>query len=66
MKYDAENYVGKKIRLYPGDYKAKYGIIRSVDDLGFIVEITESSCSSYKVGQRYFISHSSNFRFEFI
>ena len=66
MKYNAEIYVGKEIQLYPGDTYRKFGIIKSVDDLGWIVEITESRCSHYEVGNEYFISHSNGFKFKFM
>lgn len=66
MKYNAENYVGRKIQLYPGDTYRKYGIIKMVDDLGWTIEITESRCDSFEVGQEYFISHSTNLKFKFM
>ena len=66
MKYNAENYVGKNIRLYPSDTDAKYGTILNVDDLGWIIKITESRSKSYVVGQDYFISHSKSLIFEFL
>ena len=66
MKYNMENYVGKKIRLYPSDTDAKYGTIQNVDDLGWTIKITESRSKNYTVGQEYFISHSKNLIFEFL
>lgn len=66
MKYNEENYVGKKIRLYPSDTYRKFGVIKRVDDLGWTIEIIESKCSSFDVGEEYFISHSEGFTFEFI
>lgn len=66
MKYNAENYVSKNIRLYPGDTDAKYGIIQNVDDLGWTIKITESKSKHFVVGQEYFISHSKNLIFEFL
>ena len=66
MYYNSENYIGKKIKLYPNDTYLKYGVIKNVDDLGWVIEITESKADSYKVGQEYFISHSKSFIFEFI
>lgn len=65
MNYNTANYVGKKIRLYPADTDPKYGIIKNVDDLGWIIQITSSSSRYWVVGQEYFISHSKNFTFEF-
>lgn len=66
MKYNAENYVGKKIQLYPADTYKKCGIIQKVDDLGWIVKITESKGDNYEVGKEYFISHSKAFTFKFL
>ena len=69
MQYDKDMFVGKKIQLYPDDTFYKYGIIECVNDLGWIVKITNSSPNSnnhWKVGKSYFISHSKNFIFEFI
>lgn len=66
MKYNEENYVGKKIQLYPSDTYGKFGVIKSVDDLGWIIKITESRCPSYEVGKEYFISHSKSFSFKFM
>ena len=68
MKYNKESYIGKEIQLYPGDTYKKYGIIENVDDLGWTIRITdmqEGYSSSYKIGDRVFISHSKpcNFRF---
>lgn len=65
MNYKKEKYINKEIQLYPGT-NAKYGIIRNIDDLGWTIEITESECKSFKVGETYFISHSSAFTFSFI
>lgn len=66
MKYNAENYVGKNIRLYPSDTDAKFGVIQRVDDLGWTIKITESKSKYYVVGKEYFISHSKSFIFEFL
>ena len=66
MKYNKEHYVGKAIQLFPGDTYRKFGVIKNVDDLGWIVEITESKCDHYKAGQEYFISHSYEFKFAFV
>lgn len=65
MKYNSENYIGKKIRLYPGDTYSKYGVIKNVDDLGWTIQIISSVAAEWIVGQTYFISHSKNFTFEF-
>lgn len=66
MYYNAENYIGKNIRLYPNDTDEKYGVIKNVDDLGWIIKITKSHAPSYKVGQEYFLSHSKALSFEFV
>ena len=41
--YDKTKYVGKKVRLYPGDTYYKYAIIEDVDALGWTFKITKSS-----------------------
>jgi hypothetical protein len=67
--YDKIKYVGKKVRLYPGDTYYKCAIIEDVDALGWTFKITESSErneDNWKVGQRYFINHSKSVVFEFI
>ena len=66
MKYSVLNYIDKTIQLYPGDTYSKYGTIVNLDDLGWTIKIIQSNSSSYKVGKEYFISHSSDFVFEFI
>jgi hypothetical protein len=69
MKYDKTKYVGKQVRLYPGDTYSKHAIITDVDDLGWTFKITKSSDrngDNWKVGQSYFISHSHTVIFEFI
>lgn len=68
MKYNKEYYVGKKIQLYPNDTYSKFGVIKNVDDLGWIIQITavENKRGNYEVGKEYFISHSTNFSFKFM
>ena len=69
MKYDKAKYVGKAVRLYPGDTYSKYAIITDLDDLGWTFKITKSSegnGGNWKVGQSYFISHSKSVVFEYI
>jgi hypothetical protein len=69
MKYDKTQYVGKSVRLYPGDTYYKYAVITGLDDLGWTFKITKSSernGDNWKVGQSYFISHSKSVIFEFI
>lgn len=68
MKYNREIYIGKEIQLYPGDTYKKYGIIENVDDLGWIIKITDTEdCNSrYKIGDRIFISNSEAFFFRFL
>lgn len=63
MKYNASNYIGKHIQLLPGDTQKKYGIIEDVDDLGFIVRITNTT-DHYKANEVIFISHSKPFIFK--
>lgn len=69
LEYLKENYVGKEIQFYPGDTYKGWGIIEDVDDLGWTIRITdmqESYSSSYKIGDRVFISHSKPFSFRFL
>lgn len=54
-----ERLVGKVVGLYSEDTYYKYGIIKEVDDLGILVEITKAHLrSGYKSGEVRFISHS--------
>ena len=70
FQYEKENYVGRKIQLYPGDSVSKWGIIEDVDDLGFTVRITKVQSASYQhcynECKTYFINHSSNITFKFM
>lgn len=67
MEYNKENYVGRKIWLFPNDTYSKKGVIKDVDDLGFTILITEANeRSSYVVGRTYFLSHSNNLTFFFL
>lgn len=67
MKYNKENYKGRRIRLYPNDTYMKKGIITNVDDLGFTVLITEADeRSDYRVGNAYFFNHATNLTFLFL
>ena len=69
LMYDKLKFIGKRVRLYPGDTYSKYAIIENVDDLGWTFKITKSSPNNgenWKVGQSYFISHSRAVIFEFI
>ena len=67
MKYNKENYRGRRIRLYPNDTYIKKGIITDVDDLGFTVLITEADeRSGYRVGNTYFFNHATNLIFLFL
>lgn len=63
------NYIGRKVQLFPGDTNVKYGIIRDVNDLGWIIEIIEESGRApitYKAGNIVFYSHSFAVTFKFI
>ena len=67
MEYNKENYKGRRIILFPGDTYIKKGIIKDVDDLGFIVLITEADKESgYRVGGTYFYNHAKNLTFLFL
>ena len=51
--------IGKTIQLWPGDTYSKSGIIKDVDDFGWLIEITKAAPSSdYEVGSEYYINHS--------
>ena len=69
-QYEKENYVGRKIQLFPCDTVSKWGVIQDVDDLGFIIKLTKIQPVSYKHGfdecKTYFINHSSNITFKFM
>ena len=57
MEYNKENYVGRKIWLFPNDTYSKKGVIKDVDDLGFTILITEADeMSGYAVGRTYFFN----------
>lgn len=67
MEYNKENYVGRKIWLFPNDTYSKKGVIKDVDDLGFTILITEADeMSSYAVGRTYFFNHANNLTFFFL
>lgn len=67
MEYNKDNYIGKKIWLFPNDTYSKKGVIKNVDDLGFTILITEAEeRSRYAVGRTYFFSHSNNLTFLFL
>ena len=67
MEYNKENYIGRKIWLFPNDTYMKKGIIKNVDDLGFTILITEAEKESgYAVGRTYFINHASHIKFLFL
>lgn len=67
MKYNKEDYIGRKIWLFPNDTYSKKGVIKNVDDLGFTILITEAhERSSYVEGRTYFFSHSNNLTFFFL
>lgn len=68
MNYVKENYVGKAIKLYPGDTISKWGEILDVDDLGWTIKITKVTREGepYNTGDVIFISHSKSFSFKFL
>lgn len=43
MKYNKEDYNGRKIWLFPNDTYSKKGIIKNVDDLGFTIVDNKST-----------------------
>jgi hypothetical protein len=70
FQYEKENYVGRKIQLFPGDSVSKWGVIEDVDDLGFTIRITKVGRADYKHAydecKVYFINHSSKIVFKFM
>lgn len=67
MEYNKDNYVGRKIRLFPNDTYSKKGVIKNIDDLGFIILITEADeRSGYAVGRTYFFNHANELKFFFL
>lgn len=67
MEYNKDNYVGRKIYLFPNDTYSKKGVIKNVDDLGFTILITEAhERSDYVVGRTYFFNHANNLKFFFL
>lgn len=67
MKYNKEDYIGRKIWLYPNDTYSKKGVIKNVDDLGFTILITYTEeRSGYAVGRTYFFNHANNLTFLFL
>lgn len=67
MKYNKEDYIGRKIWLYPNDTYSKKGVIKNVDDLGFTILITYAEeRSGYAVGRTYFFNYANNLTFLFL
>lgn len=69
MKYNKGSYIGKEILLYPGDTYKKWGVIEDVNDLGWIIKITDMQelySAPYNIGDRIFISHSKALSFKFL
>lgn len=56
-----EKFVGKEVKLFPGDYYKKRAILEKVDEHGYTFKITyaEVGCD-YKAGDTLFINHSCN------
>lgn len=51
--------IGTKVQLYPGDTHSKYGVIKEINELGWVIQITEAdSRSEYKKDDIFFLSHS--------
>jgi hypothetical protein len=55
--------VGKEVRIYPGDTRAKTGVIESITEQGVLFTIKTSQCPSYKVGTLHFIAFSGRLDF---
>lgn len=59
-----EELIGKEVRIYPNDTRAKYGKILEINDNGVLFLITKSECPGFTVGKRKFISYSARLNFE--
>lgn len=54
-----EKFVGREVKIYPGDTHKKRGILEKVDEYGFTFKITYAEDrSDYRVGETVFINHS--------
>jgi succinate dehydrogenase flavin-adding protein (antitoxin of CptAB toxin-antitoxin module) len=62
-----KEFIGKEVKIYPGDTYDKYGKILEITDQGVLFLITrseEKSNRGYTVGKKRFISFSARLSFE--
>ena len=43
----AKHFLGKEVWIYPGDTIAKRGIVKEVDELGVLIEVTFDNSKNY-------------------
>lgn len=51
----AEFFLNKEVRIYPGDTISKRGIVKEVDDLGVLIEITFDNSANYQQSSGYVV-----------
>lgn len=49
----AKYFIGKEVRIYPGDTISKRGIVKEVDEGGILIEITFENSKNYSHGSGY-------------
>lgn len=63
-KQIAEAFVGKEVKIYPGDSESKFGIVKAVNEHGVMFEITQGDRSGqYQVGKLHYIAFSARLNF---
>ena len=65
MKLDKQNYIGRKVILFPNDTKTKIAIIKNIDDLGWTFYMVEGAYG-FRTGSTVFFNHSEEINFLFI
>lgn len=56
-KTEFESFIGKEVKIYPGDTYKKRGILTEINEYGFLFKITYADDNAYyKVGESVFIS----------
>lgn len=58
-----DRFLGKVVRIYPGDAYKKYGRLLSYEKDGVVFEIVKSEEVRYKEGDRVFISYAAGLMF---
>ena len=51
----AKYFLGKEVWIYPGDTISKRGIVKEVDNLGILIEITFDNSSNYQDSSGYIV-----------